>query len=614
MAGADEDARSDEEHRALAESLYRRWEAGESKSSLEVDVWGDASSHGKRFTSYIRRWLDRETEKKSSQTEHVERLEGLLRAHGISPSDAGDLDEEHRLVAKARESALAGVRVYNDPLAGFRTETLILLMVIAWNSLFQAILERDSVDYYERGQDGKQVLLPGGRPKVLDTWALACLAIGGDGKRAVRANLDFFLGLRNQIAHRYLPALDTQVTAEAQAMLLNFENLLVEEFGGSAALGEQLSVPLQLSGFRNAGSLASLKAAESQLPTDVMNYLCRHREDVDEDVLRSHEYALQVYFVPVTANRDRQADTMVRFFPPGTVPPHIEEGLRQTSVVTKPKVVPVSSHDLFLPGEVVNLVAERLPFRFTMDTHTRCWRHYKVRPPSTSGEREPTDSKYCRYDRLKDGYGYTQAWIDKLVRDLTTLTRTGRLSGSPRTHGEGHASSSVPGSQVRSGSSSTRLRTARHRPSVNRQARGDQVSRLPLNMSMTGDSARAALVRAMRRNVWVSRRLGDAVLSGCVCQSPKYQRRRPARRYRSAIRSSCQSASGLNEVRRWTALGPGPTTSVTTYSARSGTCQPMSTPPVSYGRCSSAAATADSTADCVSQTVGVATRRTPDGR
>jgi hypothetical protein len=54
-----------------------------------------------------------------------------------------------------------------------------------------------------------------------------------------------------------------------------------------------------------------------------------------------------------------------------------------------------------------------------MDTHTRCWRHYKVRPATGSGEREATDERYCCFDRLHDGYGYTQAWVNKLVGDLS---------------------------------------------------------------------------------------------------------------------------------------------------------------------------------------------------
>jgi hypothetical protein len=434
MASDDEPAdgqAGEEEHRRQAEEMHGRWLAGEAKSQLEIAYWNDATSHGKRFTAYVRRWLGVETERRSEQTERIRRLEALLRVNGIAPTDAGDLAEEHRLVAKARESALAAVRVYNDPAAGFRSETFIVLMVIAWNSLFQAILERDGVDYYVRDPAGRQVLIDG-RAKVLDTGELAARALAGDAllsKRGVRANLDFFLGLRNQIAHRYLPALDLEVTAEAQAMLLNFENLVVAEFGDEAALGDRLTVPLQLSGFRDKAALASLHTAQAQLPVDVQAYLRRHREEVDDDVLRSSEYAMPIFFVPVAANRERSADAVVRFIRPGAITPEVEEALEQLAVVTKPKRVPVASADLLRPTEVVNLVSERPPFRFTLDTHQRAWKYYVVRPATDSAEPEATDERYCRWDRLSRGYGYTRAWVDKLVEELSDPLVYERIAG-----------------------------------------------------------------------------------------------------------------------------------------------------------------------------------------
>jgi len=408
----------EDEHRRVAAEMHERWKAGEAKSRLEIEYWNDSTSHGKAFTAYVRRWLGVETERKSSQSERMDELEDLLRVHGISPSDAGDLAEEFRLLAKARESALAAVRVYNDPTAGFRTETFILLMVVAWNSLLQAMLERDHVDYYERDDEGNQVPI-NGRPKVLETWELIGLALGGSGNRALRENLDFFLGLRNQIAHRYLPALDLVTTGEAQALLMNFERILVEAFGGVSTLGNQLCVPLQLSAFRSSETVDALRTAQSRLPTDVSDFLTQHRSRQDDDVLDSSEYCLQIFFVQVAANRERSADSVVRFVPLGAVTPELEAELAKTTVVAKRRTTPVASADLFRPGEVVNLVAERLPHRFTMDTHTRCWRHYKVRPASGAGEPEATDDRYCRWDRLLNGYGYTKAWIEKLVRDLS---------------------------------------------------------------------------------------------------------------------------------------------------------------------------------------------------
>ena len=426
---SDEDL-SDDEHRAIASEMYARWEAGESKSPLEVEYWGNATSHGKAFTAYVRKWLGRETERKSSQTEEIDRLQALLRVHGISPTEAGDLAEEFRLLAKARESALAAVRVYNDPLAGFRTETFIVLMVIGWNSLVQAILEEKGVDYFERDDEGRQVLVDG-RPKAKETWDLINMAFIGDERPGVKANLDFFLRLRNLIAHRYVPALDLHVVSEAQAMLLNFENLLIERFGEQAALGDHLSVPLQLSAFRNKSTLKSLKSAQAQLPTDIQAFLSQHRKDVPEAVLRSPEYALQIFFVPVSANRERAADASVQFLRPEDVTPEVEKALQKIAVVTKPRRVPVASDDLLRPKEVVRLVAERLPYRFTMDTHLRCWKHYGVRPASSSSEPEATDQRYCRWDRLMQGHGYTKAWVDKLATELSDASTYEAVVGLP---------------------------------------------------------------------------------------------------------------------------------------------------------------------------------------
>jgi hypothetical protein len=128
---------------------------------------------------------------------------------------------------------------------------------------------------------------------------------------------------------------------------------------------------------------------------------------------------MPIFFVPVAANRERSADAVVRFIRPGTTTPEVEEALEQLAVVAKPKRVPVVSDDLLRPAEVVNLVSERLPFRFTLDTHQRAWKHYAVRPATDSAEPEATDEQHCRWDRLLRGYGYTRAWVDKLVEELS---------------------------------------------------------------------------------------------------------------------------------------------------------------------------------------------------
>jgi len=41
------------------------------------------------------------------------------------------------------------------------------------------------------------------------------------------------------------------------------------------------------------------------------------------------------------------------------------------------------------------------------------------------GDPDVTDSRYCIYDAVHNDYVYTQAWIDKLIAELTPATQTG---------------------------------------------------------------------------------------------------------------------------------------------------------------------------------------------
>jgi hypothetical protein len=58
------------------------------------------------------------------------------------------------LLQKARESALLAVETYNRPTASFRSGAYIVLMVIAWTSLFHAIFLRKRIrPYYKSSQN-----------------------------------------------------------------------------------------------------------------------------------------------------------------------------------------------------------------------------------------------------------------------------------------------------------------------------------------------------------------------------------------------------------------------------------------------------------------------------
>ena len=56
--------------------------------------------------------------------------------------------------------------------------------------------------------------------------------------------------------------------------------------------------------------------------------------------------------------------------------------------------------------------------KFTIDTHTRCWKKYAARPGKDSGNPEITITKYCIYDRIHKDYLYTKEWVEFLIEKM----------------------------------------------------------------------------------------------------------------------------------------------------------------------------------------------------
>ena len=155
--------------------------------------------------------------------------------------------KEH--IRKARESCLSAVAAYNYPVREFKTGTYIVLVIIAWTSLFHAI-------YYRRGEKPWVVASGTGKgtryAKVgydYKHWDLATSIrrFYGADNSPIRDNLRFLIGLRDQIEHRHMPELDHVVFGECQAALFNFEETLVTEFGLEHAINASLTLSLQFS-------------------------------------------------------------------------------------------------------------------------------------------------------------------------------------------------------------------------------------------------------------------------------------------------------------------------------------------------------------------------------
>ena len=406
----------------LAQRLYAEWQAGKAKSRIERETWNDGHSHGRHFDRVISRMLGLPTVKGSKLSDRVGDLEGQVRSLGQVPVGALEKSWERQLI-HARQSCLSALRVWNDPTASFRAEAFSLLLVTAWNALCIAILQKRDQEWRSTDDSGAPIQTDG-TDRALDTRELVARAFPEEKHLGLRQNLRTWIDLRNSVAHRHLPALDHLVIPHAQAALMNFENAIVGEFGPSFAIAERLSVPLQLSGFRDPGVLASRKKLQASLPLDVQLLLAQ--PELDHPALGSDDtFLLRVAFIPVVPSSTSSPDAIAYFVKPGEVPDAISESIEQYLVLPKG----YTTRPSILPTEVVKAVQERTGYRFNTNLHAEAARRLGARPPRDEPD-ATVDIRLAEWISAHKRHLYTRAWIDLLSDKLSTpegfLEATGR--------------------------------------------------------------------------------------------------------------------------------------------------------------------------------------------
>jgi hypothetical protein len=151
------------------------------------------------------------------------------------------------LILRSREATLSAIGVFNDPLVKFKSETFIVLMVIAWMYLLHAYYRSKNIDYryFDKiGNRKRYVKTPEG---AIKHWELKhCLnnelcPIDNE----TRKNLLFLIGLRNEIEHRMAPALDNYISGRYQACVMNFNDYTKKLFGERYSLDQFLTYCIQ---------------------------------------------------------------------------------------------------------------------------------------------------------------------------------------------------------------------------------------------------------------------------------------------------------------------------------------------------------------------------------
>lgn len=321
------------------------------------------------------------------------------------------------LLSKARESALLAVETYNRPTAMFRSGAYIVLMVIAWTSLFHAIFLRRRVNPYHRKQGSS-------RYKIVEGdywwWELAeCIKqFYKDTTPSARKNLELMIGLRNKVEHKTLPKLDAEIFGECQAFLMNFESLLCEEFGDRYVLRGGLSFALQLSQASSKGPSSLKNRREEKDFKRVKEYIESFRSALSVDIQNDLSYSFKVYLIPKISNHPTQDSVAVEFVKYDPNKPDEMKQYERVVALIKPKEVRVTNAGLLKPGEVVGKVSGAIGKTFKQHHHVLCYRHFNARPPKGAPDPAACDTRYCVYDAAHHDYLYTQEWVNHLVKSL----------------------------------------------------------------------------------------------------------------------------------------------------------------------------------------------------
>jgi hypothetical protein len=316
--------------------------------------------------------------------------------------------EVDALIDKCREAALLAVQVYNNPLVAFRTPGYIVQMIIAHTALFHAIFERNGTEYWYLNPDGTAKEIDGDK----FAWDISeCVRFYTQGNITPQSeNVKFFINIRNKIEHRFIPALDITFSGKCQALLMNFESLLVSEFGGFFSLGISLALALQFSVFAEDQQKA-LRRIQSKEYEVIRKYSDAYDANLPDDITQSMLYSFRAFLIPKVGNHAKSSDAAIEFIKyDQNNPDEMEKYEKQVAFIKEKQVrVPVADQGKLKPSDVVKFVTEMTGIRFTLDHHTRAWKLYQVRPQRRIPE--GCRIEYCQFNEAFEQFVYTQEWV-----------------------------------------------------------------------------------------------------------------------------------------------------------------------------------------------------------
>ncbi len=207
------------------------------------------------------------------------------------------------LLRKSKEAMLAAVQIFNNPNMQFKSESFIVLSIIAWTYLLHAHYHEKKIEYKYFKMNGKRKKFDTTKNGAHKYWELKkCLDCAQSPIDQVTAsNLNFLIGLRHEIEHRMTTSIDDFLSARFQSCCLNYNTYLKKLFPNKDGIEKHLSFSLQFSSLSEKQVDKLLK--HSDLPKNISSYIQEFEQYLSDDHLNDSRFSYGVLFVPKIANR-----------------------------------------------------------------------------------------------------------------------------------------------------------------------------------------------------------------------------------------------------------------------------------------------------------------------
>jgi hypothetical protein len=225
---------------------------------------------------------------------------------------------KRELLTKSREAALSAIKIFNDPLINFKTETFIVLMVIAWTYLLHAYYRSKDIEYryYTVGNNGRKIF-DRTKHRAYKYWELErCLndkdcPIDSDTAN----NLRFLIGLRHEIEHQMTQSLDNFLSGRYQACAINYNEYARKLFGEKYGIDQHLAYSIQFLSLTEE-QIGAINLLEDSIPAGIKTYIVNFDNKLTQDEYNSPKFSFRLLFKKKLVNHPGQADRVIEFIDP----------------------------------------------------------------------------------------------------------------------------------------------------------------------------------------------------------------------------------------------------------------------------------------------------------